>query len=104
MEGNAWQLTFLVLQDIPGLAKMIGQDVFLKRLEWGFSESEKWRYNVPNDQYWNYPIVQGNQQSMHFAYIFNWLNKRWLRQKWSRSIGARYYGQGMSNAYRGDED
>ncbi len=104
VEGNAWQLTFFVPQDIPGLAKMIGQDVFLKRLEWGFPESEKWRYNGPNDQYWDYPVVQGNQQSMHFAYIFNWLNKPWLTQKWSRSIGERYYGQGVSNAYLGDED
>lgn len=104
VEGNAWQLTFFVPQDIPALAKMIGEDVFLKRLEWGFGESEKWRYNGPNDQYWDYPVVQGNQQSMHFAYIFNWLNKPWLTQKWSRSIGERYYGQGISNAYLGDED
>ncbi|WP_286589616.1 GH92 family glycosyl hydrolase [Sphingobacterium sp. N143] len=104
VEGNAWQLTFFVPQDIPALAQMIGEDVFLKRLEWGFGESEKWRYNGPNDQYWDYPVVQGNQQSMHFAYIFNWLNKPWLTQKWSRSIGERYYGQGISNAYLGDED
>ncbi|CAM3725513.1 GH92 family glycosyl hydrolase [Sphingobacterium prati] len=104
VEGNAWQLTFFVPQDIPALAKMIGEDVFLKRLEWGFGESEKWRYNGPNDQYWDYPVVQGNQQSMHFAYIFNWLRKPWLTQKWSRSIGERYYGQGISNAYLGDED
>ncbi len=104
VEGNAWQLTFFVPQNIPSLAKMIGEDVFLKRLEWGFEESEKWRYNGPNDQYWDYPVVQGNQQSMHFAYIFNWLNKPWLTQQWSRSIGERYYGQGISNAYLGDED
>ncbi|WP_353125186.1 GH92 family glycosyl hydrolase [Parapedobacter pyrenivorans] len=104
VEGNAWQLTFFVPQDIPSLAKMIGEDIFLKRLEWGFEESEKWRFNGPNDQYWDYPVVQGNQQSMHFAFIFNWLNKPWLTQRWSRSISERYYGQGISNAYLGDED
>lgn len=87
-----------------GAAKIIGEEVVLKRLEWGFQESEKWRYNGPNDQYWDYPVVQGNQQSMHFAYIFNWLNKPWLTQRWSRSISERYYGQGISNAYLGDED
>jgi len=104
VEGNAWQLTFFVPQDIRELAKIIGEEVVLKRLEWGFQESEKWRYNGPNDQYWDYPVVQGNQQSMHFAYIFNWLNKPWLTQRWSRSISERYYGQGISNAYLGDED
>ena len=57
-----------------------------------------------NDQYWDYPVVHGNQQSMHFAYLFNWAGKPWLTQKWSRSILERYYGHGISNAYLGDED
>jgi len=49
-------------------------------------------------------VVQGNQQSMHFAYLFNWVEKPWLTQKWSRAILDRYYGYGLSNAYLGDED
>src|SRR5690606_17616380 len=104
VEGNAWQLTFFVPQDVVGLAELIGRDKMLDRLEWGFEESNKWRYNGRNDQYWDYPVVQGNQQSMHFAYLFNWLDKPWATQKWSRSIGERYYGSGVSNAYLGDED
>lgn len=104
VEGNAWQLTFFVPQDVDGLADLIGRDTFINRLSWGFEESDKWRYNGPNDQYWDYPVVQGNQQSMHFAYLFNWVGKPWLTQKWSRSIGERYYGSGVSNAYLGDED
>lgn len=104
VEGNAWQLTFFVPQDVPGLAKTIGEGEFVKRLDWGFNESEKWRYNGPNDQYWDYPVVQGNQQSMHFAFLFNWVKKPWLTQKWSRSIVDRYYGHEVSNAYLGDED
>ncbi|TJZ51754.1 hypothetical protein FAZ15_19580 [Sphingobacterium olei] len=104
VEGNAWQLTFFVPQDVIDLADLIGRDKFLERLDWGFEESNKWRYNGPNDQYWDYPVVQGNQQSMHFAYLFNWVKKPWVTQKWSRSIGERYYGSGVSNAYLGDED
>ena len=76
----------------------------MDRLNWGFEVSEPWRYNAPNDQYWDYPVVQGNQQSMHFAFLFNWANKPWLTQKWSRSIIDRYYGCGVANAYLGDED
>ena len=104
VEGNAWQLTYFVPQDVPALVETIGRDQFVERLEWGFEQSEPWRYNAPNDQYWDYPVVQGNQQSMHFAYLFNWAGKPWLTQKWSRSILERYYGYGEANAYLGDED
>jgi len=104
VEGNAWQLTFFVPQDVPGLATAIGKDHFIDRLTWGFNESNKLRYNAPNDQYWDYPVIQGNQQSMHFAFLFNWVNRPWLTQHWSRSIIDRYYGFGVANAYLGDED
>ena len=104
VEGNAWQLTFFVPQDVTALTSIIGKDEFVKRLDWGFKQSEPWRYNGMNDQYWDYPVVQGNQQSMHFAFLFNWAGKPWLTQKWCRSIIERYYGNGVANAYLGDED
>lgn len=104
VEGNAWQLTFFVPQDEPALIKMIGKQKTIDRLEWGFKLSEPWRYNGMNDQYWDYPVVQGNEQSMHFAFIFNWAGKPWSTQKWSRSILDRFYGYDVGNAYLGDED
>lgn len=104
VEGNAWQLTFFVPQDIPALVRKIGRERFLERLEWGFAQDEAWRYNAPNDQYWDHPVVQGNQQSMHFAFLFNYAGAPWLTQRWSRSILDRYYGRGIANAYLGDED
>lgn len=104
VEGNAWQLTFFVPQDVPGLAKMIGRDTFLNRLTEGFKESETWRYNAPGERYGDFPVVQGNQQSMHFAFLFNWVGEPWQTQKWSRSILERYYGYGAGDAYLGDED
>lgn len=104
VEGNAWQLTFFVPQDVPALAEAIGKDRFIERLDWGFTESYLTRFNGLNDQYWDYPVVQGNQQSMHFAYLFNWVGRPWLTQKWSRAVMDRYYGYGFANAYLGDED
>lgn len=104
VEANAWQMTFFVPQDVPALAEIIGKDRFIERLTWGLEASEPLRYNAPGDQYWDYPVVQGNQQSMHFAYLFNWVGQPWQTQKWSRSIVDRYYGHGISNAYLGDED
>ena len=104
VEGNAWQLSYFVPQDVPELAKIMGKETFVERLNWGFKASEPWRYNAPNDQYWDYPVVQGNQQSMHFAFLFNWVGHPWLTQRWSRSIIEKYYGCGLANAYLGDED
>jgi predicted alpha-1,2-mannosidase len=104
VEGNAWQLTFFVPQNVPALAEVIGRDRMLERLKWGFNQSEPWRYNAPGDQYWDFPVVQGNQQSMHFAFLFNHLGEPWETQRWTRSIIDRYYGFELSNAYLGDED
>lgn len=104
VEGNAWQLTYFVPQDVPALAETIGKENFIERLTWGFEASEPLRYNAPGDQYWDYPVVQGNQQSMHFAFLFNWVGQPWKTQKWSRSIVDRYYGFEEANAYLGDED
>lgn len=104
VEGNAWQLTFFVPQDVPALAETIGKDRFVERLLWGFNQDEAWRYNAPNDQYWDHPVVQGNQQSMHFSFLFNYAGAPWHTQRWSRSILDRYYGYGVTNAYLGDED
>ena len=104
VEGNAWQLTFFVPQNVPALTEIIGKKRFIDRLSWGFKASEPWRYNAPGDQYWDFPVVQGNQQSMHFAFLFNWAGQPWQTQRWSRSIIDRYYGFDTSNAYLGDED
>lgn len=104
VEGNAWQLTFFVPQDVPALVEKIGRERFTDRLLWGFRQDEAWRYNAPNDQYWDHPVVQGNQQSMHFAFLFNYAGQPWQTQRWSRSILDRYYGAGIANAYLGDED
>ncbi|MCS3263084.1 GH92 family glycosyl hydrolase [Bacteroides thetaiotaomicron] len=104
VEGNAWQLTFLYLRTFPHSPKLSVKSLFIDRLSWGFKASEPWRYNAPGDQYWDFPVVQGNQQSMHFAFLFNWAGQPWQTQRWSRSIIDRYYGFDTSNAYLGDED
>jgi predicted alpha-1,2-mannosidase len=104
VEGNAWQLTYFVPQNVRGLINWIGKEKFVNRLKWGFKQSYEWRFNAPSEQYWSYPVVQGNQQSMQFAFLFNYAGKPWLTQKWSRAILDRYYGYGLSNAWLGDED
>ena len=104
VEGNAWQLTHFVPQDVPALIEYIGKERFIENLEWGFEMSYSQRFNALNDQYWEIAVDQGNQQSMQFAFLFNWAEKPWLTQKWSRAVMDRFYGFGVENAYLGDED
>ncbi|MBP5226113.1 MAG: GH92 family glycosyl hydrolase [Kiritimatiellae bacterium] len=103
-EGNGWQLTYFVPQDVPGLVARIGRDRFLERLKWGFEKSCPLRYNAPGEDFARYPVVHGNQQSMHFAFLFSWAGEPWESQKWVRSILERYYGYGDATAWLGDED
>ncbi|MCG2587923.1 GH92 family glycosyl hydrolase [Rhodohalobacter sulfatireducens] len=104
VEGNAWQLTHFVPQDVTELIHYIGKERFVDNLIWGFEKSYPLRFNAVNDQYWDIPVDQGNQQSLHFSFLFNWAGKPWLTQKWSRAVMERFYGFGVGNAYLGDED
>jgi len=103
-ESNGWQMTFFVPQDPVALFDLIGVDEGVKRLDWGFEQSYPARFNAPGDNFAKYPVVQGNQQSMQMAFLFNYAGRPDLTQKWSRAILDRYYGYGVNNAYLGDED
>jgi len=96
VEGNAWQFTWFVPHDVPGLINLMGIDEFNDRLEKGFEDSR------PNfvSQFVNH----SNQPNMQPAYLFNYSGKPWLTQKWVREILDNYYGLGPVDGYPGDED
>jgi len=96
VEGNAWQYTWFVPHDVPGLIELMGKDEFNRRLDEGFENSK------PNfvSQYVNH----SNQPNMQAAWLFNYSGKPWLTQKWVREILEHYYGTGPVDGYPGDED
>ena len=104
VEGNAWQYTWFVPQDVPGLVEAMGRDRFVSRLNEAFEKSAPTRFNAAGDRFWLYPLNQGNQPTMHVAWLFNWAGKPWLTQKWARAILDAYYGHNPADAYLGDED
>ncbi|MEI6412180.1 MAG: GH92 family glycosyl hydrolase [Bacteroidota bacterium] len=110
VEGNAWQYSWFVPQDMKGLIKLMGKDEFNRRLEEGFVTSRKWKFN---SEYTNansllamgvLPINHGNQPNMQAAYLYDYSGKPWLTQKWSREIMEVYYGSGAMDGWPGDED
>jgi predicted alpha-1,2-mannosidase len=110
VEGNAWQYSWFVPQDLKGLIGLMGKDEFNRRLEEGFVASRKWKFN---SEYTNensllamgvLPINHGNQPNMQAAYLYNYAGKPWLTQKWAREIMDVYYGSGPMDGWPGDED
>jgi predicted alpha-1,2-mannosidase len=104
VEGNAWQYTWFVPQDVPGLVQAMGRERFLSRLSEAFEKSAPTRFNAAGERFDLFPINQGNQPTMHVAWLFNWADAPWLSQQWTRAILDAYYGHGPADAYLGDED
>jgi len=104
VEGNSWQYTWFVPQDVKGLIDLMGREEFNRRLEEGFEKSRLSNFNATGDRFSQFPINHGNQPNMQAAYLFNYSQKPWLTQKWAREIMNVYYGTGAINGYPGDED
>ncbi len=104
VEGNPWQYTWFVPQNVVGLVKAMGRDRFVQRLDEGLAKSEKSNFNATGDRMSRFPINHGNQPSMQVAYLFNYAGAPWLTQKWARAIMDKYYGNGPIDGWPGDED
>jgi predicted alpha-1,2-mannosidase len=108
-EGNAWQYSFYVPHDIPGVIKLMGKDLFNQRLEEGFLKSEKFMFAAHaldrvQSKIYEYYINQGNEVNLQAAYLFNFSGKPWLTQKYTRAILNSYYGDTPYHGWEGDED
>jgi len=104
VEGNSWQYTWFVPQDVPGLVSAMGRERFQSRLNEAFEKSAPTRFNAAGERFGDFPINHGNQPTMHAAWLFNWAGQPWMSQKWARAILGAYYGHNAADAYLGDED
>lgn len=104
VEGNSWQFTWFVPQDVGGLITLLGRDTFNSRLDAGLERSRKNRFNATGDRMGDFPINHGNQPNMQSSWLFNYSGKPWLTQKWTRAILNHYYGSGPIDGWPGDED
>jgi predicted alpha-1,2-mannosidase len=106
-EGNAWQFTWFVPHDVPGLIEVMGRDRFIKRLNEGFEQSRSTGFAFPKGGDYNKvksAVDHGNQPTMQVSWLFNWANEPWMSQKWVRAILESFYGFKPEDAYLGDED
>ncbi len=104
VEANAWQYTWFVPHDVPGLIGLMGPERFVSRLNEAFEMMEPIRFNATSGRASDYPINQGNQPTMQAPWLFNWAGQPWLSEKWTRAVLDSYYGYNPGDAYLGDED
>ncbi|MBV9241084.1 MAG: GH92 family glycosyl hydrolase, partial [Acidobacteria bacterium] len=92
-EGNSWQYTFFVPQDILGLAELMGgRERFADKLDELFTTTQKLGGREQADltgligQY-----AHGNEPSHHIAYLYNYTSRSSETQKYVRKIMDEFY-------------
>ena len=90
IEANAWQASFGVSQDIPGLAALMGgNDTLCRMLNHAFEMA------APQDFVFDYNdgyVSYANQPGCSNAHVFNYAGKPWLTQYWVRRVREHAYG------------
>ena len=90
IEANAWQATWGVSHDIPGLAALMnGNDTLCSKLNFAFEKA------APQDFVFAYTdgyVSYANQPGLSNAHVFNYAGKPWLTQYWVRRVREQAYG------------
>ena len=92
-EGNAWQYTWLVPQDVEGLIQLQGgEKAFITKLDSLFIATGDMGAEASNDisgligQY-----AHGNEPSHHIAYLFNYVGQPWKTAEKVRYVLDNFY-------------
>jgi predicted alpha-1,2-mannosidase len=90
VEANAWQGTWGVSHDIPGLAKLMGgNDTLCAKLNYAFEKAKDTDFVFA---YSGGYVSYANQPGCSNAHVFNYAGKPWLTQYWVRKVKEQAYG------------
>ena len=100
IEGNSWNFSFHVPQDVIGLRnRMGGEKAFRERLDRLFEMSLPEAYYAGNEDITADGLiggyVHGNEPSHHIPYLYAWTSQPWKTQDRVREIMARMYRDGV---------
>ncbi len=99
IEGNSWNFSFHVPQDVFGMIECMGGDkAFVQKLDELFSMDLPEKYYADNEDITADCLVggyvHGNEPSHHVPYLYAWTSSPWKTQYWLREI--------MNKMYRND--
>ena len=103
-EANAWQYTFFVPHNVPGLIQAMGGDErFVAKLDEFFATPEKmpevsWLMDGVVGMYWH-----GNEPCHNFSYLYNYAGQPWKTQSRVRQIARAFY-QNSPGGMCGNDD
>jgi predicted alpha-1,2-mannosidase len=88
-EGNTWVYTWAVMQDLPGLMRLMGG---------------KDRYNAELDQHFaGHHNIHSNEPSHHYGYLYDYSGEPWKTQTKVREIANAEYAS-LPAGLDGDDD
>ncbi len=105
-EGNAWQWTWSVQHDIPGLIKLMGGEAkFEQKLDSLFNQSSDLSGTGATADVSGLigMYAHGNEPSHHIAYLYDNIGKAWKTQKLVRQIMNDFYTN-KTDGLCGNED
>lgn len=96
IEGNSYNFSFHVPQDVQGLIGIMGGEKrFLHILDTLFSQPLDPKYYKDNEDIEESCLiggyVHGNEPSHHIPYLFQWTSQPWRGEYWLREIMERMY-------------
>ncbi len=103
-EGTAFQYSWYVPHDVPGLIDLFGGKVpFEKRLDSLFTSNEPIKGQGLDVTGLIGQYAHGNEPSHHIAYLYNYADKPWKTQKTIHEIFSTQYNNTV-DGYSGNED
>ena len=93
-EGNAWQYTWHVQHDVPGLIEMMGgKEAFATKLDsLFFLKTDKINFeNAPDVTGLIGQYAHGNEPSHHVIYLYEYAGQPWKTQELVREVFDKFY-------------
>ncbi|MBK8746590.1 MAG: glycoside hydrolase family 92 protein [Saprospiraceae bacterium] len=108
IEGNSWNYSLYVPQDVPGLMGPLGgKQKFEKYLDDLFNKELPDKYFAQTEDITRDGIignyVHGNEPSHHVAYLYNWTDSPWKTQEKVRMIIKNQYKNGPDGLSGNDD-
>ncbi|MBD8389311.1 GH92 family glycosyl hydrolase [Dysgonomonas sp. BGC7] len=104
-EGNAWQYTWLVPHDIPGLINLMGsKDIFINKLDSLFTiQGDMGKEASPDISGLIGQYAHGNEPSHHILYIYPYVGQPWKTADKVREVMSSFYSDSPAGL-SGNED
>ncbi len=92
-EGNAWQYTWLVPQDVEGLIKLFGSEKkFITKLDSLFTVPAQFdKESSPDISGLIGNYAHGNEPGHHILYLYAYVGQQWKTARWVRKVFEEFY-------------